>query len=93
MNECGSVATLLWAAGFELSYQVPPEVFELELGECDVEEYLGWEIQSNPFAVIHCRTGYAWVAMFPSLEKADRVKVLIRKGIEMDFVKAMEVKL
>lgn len=90
-NGCGHAATLLEAFGFEASYQLPQEAFDIELGDyCEIEEYLGWEIQSEPtFAVIHRRTGYTWVALFDEIENVERVKLLIRKGFEADCWNAM----
>lgn len=92
-NPCGSVATLLIASEFEYSEQLPPEAFEIELSDyCEIEEYLGWEIQSEPvFAVIHVNTGHTWRPRFVELEDVARIKTLIRKGFEMDLEKAMGV--
>lgn len=91
-HECGHAATLLEAVGFESSFFLPQEAFELELGDCEIEEYLGWEIQTQPFfAVIHRRTGHGWTPLFCEVENVERIKVLIRKGFEADCNAAMEV--
>jgi hypothetical protein len=40
----------------------------------DIEEYLGWQIQSSPvFAVIH-QTGHVWIPLFEETEDVERVK-------------------
>ncbi len=95
MNDIGGALTLLEAVGFEYAFYLPQEVFDLELGDCcEIEEYLGWEIQSEPaFVVIHRRTGHAWIPQFEEFQNVERVKVLIRKGFEMDLARAMEVQL
>lgn len=91
-HECGHAATLLEAFGFEASFWLPQEALELELGDCVIEEYLGWEIQTKPFfAVIHRRSGHGWTALFCEVENTERVKILIRKGFEADCCNALGV--
>jgi hypothetical protein len=83
---------LLESIGFEYGYQLLPEASNYQVDiHGDIEEYLGWQIQSSPvFAVIH-KDGHVWIPLFEETEDVERVKRLIRKGVEQDFARAMGV--
>lgn len=94
--ECGHTSVLLESIGFQYSYQLTEEEAAAdELVEeegLQSEEYLGWVIYSSPiFVAEHKRSRNGWVAIFEENENVDRVKFLIRKGLEVDLAKAMEV--
>lgn len=85
------VVELLEAVGFEYDCQLDPSEIDGDYPAFFLtEQYLGWEIQSAPFfSVIHIATGHTWVPMFRETEDTERVKFLIRKGVEQDLWKAM----
>lgn len=93
--ECGHTSVLLESIGFQYSYQLTEEeaaADELAEEEHQAEEYLGWVIYSSPiFVAEHKRSRNGWVAIFEENENVERVKFLIRKGLEVDLAKAMEV--
>jgi hypothetical protein len=93
-HDCGHAAVLLEAIGFQYSGQLPPEAFEAEIDPqwCELDEYLGWEIQSWPiFAVMHRRTGHGWTPLFEETMSVERIKVLILEGFKADCEKALGV--
>lgn len=89
-----NVVTFLQTAGFKYAFQLPKEIFEetIDFPEiCQIEEYLGWEIQFSPtWAVIHVGSGYCWLPTFEETQDVERIKGLIRKGFEHDMYRALE---
>lgn len=79
---------LLEAIGFQHSIHLPPEFLEQEINAsyCEIEVYLGYEIQVAPtFAIIHLASGHCWIPLFEESESLERVKFLIFKGIQQDL--------
>ncbi len=84
---------LLEAIGFEYGYQLPPKASDHEPNiHGDIEEYLGWQIQSSPVFAVIDKEGHVWIPLFEETEDIEVVKWLIRKGVEQDFARAMEVR-
>jgi len=93
MLECGSTPILLEAIGFEYDCEMAPDAFKRAVGSPSGVQYLGWLIKPNPgwgvISVIHLATRHLWIFEFRDRAIVSRVKVLIRKGFEMDLQKMM----